>query len=255
MRVFASDMVKKVMGSFKIPEDEPIQSSLITKSLETAQKRIEGFNFDSRKQVLAYDDVLNTQRLSIYKERRTALLGADEEIEALVQEMIAENKESIAAFAAKREEFGAPVLAALLRRLVLQVTDAFWLEHLETMDYLRRSVSLRAYGQRDPLIEYRKEGLTRFQQMQESVAASIAEAITRIRPADDSRIRAEEEKTRAKLVAASEGSDTSVEKAPVVKGVTYGRNDEVTIRKGEETQTLKYKKAEGMLSEGWEVVG
>ncbi len=251
MRVFASDMVKKVMGSFKIPEDEPIQSSLITKSLETAQKRIEGFNFDSRKQVLAYDDVLNTQRLSIYKERRTALLGADEEIEALVQEMIAENKESIAAFAAKREEFGAPVLAALLRRLVLQVTDAFWLEHLETMDYLRRSVSLRAYGQRDPLIEYRKEGLTRFQQMQESVAASIAEAITRIRPADDSRIRAEEEKTRAKLVAASEGSDTSVEKAPVVKGVTYGRNDEVTIRKGEETQTLKYKKAEGMLSEGW----
>jgi preprotein translocase subunit SecA len=255
MRVFASDMVKKVMGSFKIPEDEPIQSSLITKSLETAQKRIEGFNFDSRKQVLAYDDVLNTQRLSIYKERRTALLGTDEEIEALVLDMIGGDADAAAVYQAKREEFGASVLVALMRRLVLQVTDAFWLEHLETMDYLRRSVSLRAYGQRDPLIEYRKEGLARFQQMQTAVATSIAEAIAHIRPADDSRIRAEEEKTRAKLVAASEGSDTSVEKEPIVKGVTYGRNDEVTIRKGEETQTLKYKKAEGMLSEGWEIVG
>ena len=254
MRVFASDMVKKVMGSFKIPEDEPIQSSLITKSLETAQKRIEGFNFDSRKQVLAYDDVLNTQRLSIYKERKTALLGTDEEIEALIRGMIAGNRDVEAAFDAKREEFGAPAIAALMRRLVLQVTDAFWLEHLETMDYLRRSVSLRAYGQRDPLIEYRKEGLTRFQHMQESVRIAVAEAIPRIRPADDARIRAEEEKTRAQLVAASEGGEAAEQQAPIRKGATYGRNDEVTIRRGEETQTLKYKKAEALLPQGWEIV-
>ncbi len=254
MRVFASDMVKKVMGSFKMPEDEPIQSSIITKSLETAQKRIEGFNFDSRKQVLAYDDVLNTQRLSIYKERKTALLGSDEDIEALILEMIAGNKEVAAAYAAKKEEFGAPVIAAFMRRLVLQVTDAFWLEHLETMDYLRRSVSLRAYGQRDPLIEYRKEGLTRFQHMQESVRTAVAEAISHIRPADDARIRAEEEKTRAKLVAASKGGEVPQEQTPIVKSVAYGRNDEVTIKRGEETQTLKYKKAEPLLLQGWEIV-
>lgn len=255
MRVFASDMVKNVMGSFKIPEDEPIQSSLITKALETAQKRIEGFNFDSRKQVLSYDDVLNTQRLSVYRERMTALKGTNEEIEGLIRMMIAGSGDALAAFEQKREEFGPEAVAMLMRRLLLQVTDTFWLEHLETMDYLRRSVSLRAYGQRDPLIEYRKEGLARFKTMQESVATAVAEAIPRIRPADDARIRAEEEKTRAKLVAASAGSDTSAEAPePVRNENTYNRNDEVTIRKGEETQTLKYKKAEPLLAEGWVIL-
>src|SRR6185295_7926823 len=80
MRVFASETLKKVMGRFGIPEDEPIESSMITRSLETAQKRIEGFNFDSRKQVLAYDDVMNTQRLAIYARRRESLLGTDNEV-------------------------------------------------------------------------------------------------------------------------------------------------------------------------------
>ncbi|HEY0948513.1 MAG TPA: preprotein translocase subunit SecA [Candidatus Paceibacterota bacterium] len=254
MRVFASDMVKNVMGTFKIPEDEPIQSSLITKSLETAQRRIEGFNFDARKQVLSYDDVLNSQRLAVYRERMTALMGTDEEIEALVRDALNGDAEAVAAYEAKREEYGPEVFATLLRRIVLQVTDTLWLEHLETMDYLRRSVSLRAYGQRDPLIEYRKEGLARFQAMQAAVRAAIVEAIPRIRPADDARIRAEEEKTRRQLVAASEGGDASVTKEPVLNGKEYGRNDEVTIRKGDETQTLKYKKAEPLLEEGWTIV-
>ncbi len=255
MRVFASDMVKNVMGTFKIPEDEPIQSSLITRALETAQKRIEGFNFDSRKQVLSYDDVLNSQRLSVYRGRMTALMGTDEEIEELVRELIAGNTDATAAFEEKQAEFGPAAIATLMRRLVLQVTDTFWLEHLETMDYLRRSVSLRAYGQRDPLIEYRKEGLGRFQAMQEGIANAVAEAIPRIRPADDARIRAEEAKTRAKLVAASEGGDTSSEApTPIRSDALYGRNDEVTIKRGEETQTLKFKKAEPLLSEGWEIV-
>ncbi|MEK7100561.1 MAG: preprotein translocase subunit SecA, partial [Patescibacteria group bacterium] len=88
MRIFASEMIKKVMGSFKIPEDEPIESGMITKSLETAQKRIEGFNFDARKQVLAYDDVLNSQRLAIYAERRIALTGSAEEVRARIGNFI-----------------------------------------------------------------------------------------------------------------------------------------------------------------------
>ncbi len=252
MRVFASDMVKNVMGTFKIPEDEPIQSSLITRSLETAQKKIEGFNFDSRKQVLSYDDVLSTQRLSVYKERMTALLGTDEDIDALVRGLLAGNAEALAAYEAKQAEFGAANMSGLMRRLVLQVTDTFWLEHLETMDYLRRSVSLRAYGQRDPLIEYRREGLGRFKAMQEGVRQAIAEAIPRVRPSDDSRIREQEQKTRAKLVAASEGNDSSGEPpAPIKNDHSIGRNDEVTIRKGDETQTLKFKKAEPLLAEGW----
>ncbi|MES2668674.1 MAG: preprotein translocase subunit SecA [Patescibacteria group bacterium] len=255
MRVFASDMVKNVMGTFKIPEDEPIQSSMITRALETAQKRIEGFNFDSRKQVLSYDDVLNTQRLSVYRERMTALAGSDEEIEALVKEMIRGEAGALAVYDAKKAEFGAPAMSALMRRLVLQVTDTFWLEHLETMDYLRRSVSLRAYGQRDPLIEYRKEGLGRYQALLGGVRTAVAEAIPRIKPADDSRMRAEEEKTRAKLVAASEGADTSAgPAAPVKNEHVIGRNDEVTIKRGDETQTMKYKKAEPLLKDGWTIV-
>jgi preprotein translocase subunit SecA len=252
MRVFASDMIKNVMGTFKIPEDEPIASGMITKSLETAQKRIEGFNFDSRKQVLAYDDVLNTQRLAVYKDRRTALIGSMEDIENRVRELIAGDEAAEAAFAAKQAEIGRELFAMLLRRLVLQVIDAFWLENLETMEYLRRSVSLRAYGQRDPLIEYRREGLARFNAMQEGIAVSIREALPHIMPADDARIRAEEERVHRALHAASEGGDAPAAQIPIVKtGREYGRNDEVTIRKGNETQTLKYKKAEPLLAQGW----
>ncbi len=251
MRVFASDMIRNVMGTFKIPEDEPIESGMITKSLETAQKRIEGFNFDSRKQVLAYDDVLNTQRLAIYAERRTALTGTDADILALLENLVMDVPGGPEAFTAKRDALG-EAFVPLMRRLVLQVTDAFWLEHLDTMEHLRRSVSLRSYGQRDPLIEYRREGLALFTAMQRAIRVQIGEALPHIVVADDSRIRKEEEKTRAQILAASEGDTVS---STVVLAKTYGRNDEVTIHKGDETQTLKFKKAEPLLSEGWEVVG
>ena len=185
----------------------------------------------------------------------TALQGTDEEIEALILEFIGNDTDARAAYDAKREEFTAPVMLALMRRLLLQVTDSFWLEHLETMDYLRRSVSLRAYGQRDPLNEYRREGLHLFQSMQESIRQAVISAMPRIRPADDARIRAEEEKVRAKLVAASEGGDGSAaQPAPIVKGDGPGRNDTVTIRNGDETRQMKYKKAEPLLAEGWELI-
>lgn len=254
MRVFASDMVKNVMGTFKIPEDEAIESSMITKSLETAQKRIEGFNFDARKQVLAYDDVLNTQRLAVYEKRRTALTGTPEAIEAYVLACIGGVAEPEQAYQKKKEEFGSEVWVTLMRRLVLQITDAFWLEHLETMDYLRRSVSLRAYGQRDPLIEYRKEGLTRFRAMEEGIANAIRGAIPRIIPADDARIKQEEEKTRRALVERAGDGSVADTTTPVVKGSEHGRNDLVTISNGTDTQTLKYKKAEPLLAEGWHLV-
>ncbi len=251
MRVFASETLKRVMGTFKIPEDEPIESSMISKSIETAQGRIEGFNFDARKQVLAYDDVMNTQRLAIYARRRAALLGTAEEVEQIVLSLMGDNSVVRETYDAKKEELGKDAVISLMRRLMLQVTDTFWLEHLETMDYLRRSVSLRAYGQRDPLIEYRKEGLARYRILEASIADAVCQAIPRIVPADDSRIRQEEARTRAQLVAAGKEGGTQ---APVVKGTSIGRNDVVTIKKGEETKTLKYKKAEPLLVEGWHLV-
>lgn len=254
MRVFASDVIKNVMGTFKIPEDEPIASSMITKALETAQKRIEGFNFDSRKQVLAYDDVLNTQRLAVYARRRAALLGTPEEFEPVVRELIMGDEEAEKAYEERRVALGPEVFMQLLRRVMLQIIDAFWLEQLETMEYMRRSVSLRAYGQRDPLIEYRKEGLSRFRAMEDGIAQAFRESLPRIEISDDSRIRAEEAKTRRQMVAASEGGDESSAPAPIVKQEEIGRNDVVTIKRGDEVQTLKYKKAEPLLAEGWEIV-
>ncbi|MBI3572141.1 preprotein translocase subunit SecA [Candidatus Kaiserbacteria bacterium] len=249
MRVFAAETLKKVMGGFGIPEDEPIESGMITKSLETAQGRIEGFNFDSRKQVLAYDDVMNTQRLAIYARRRALLVGTDAEVEALVRTLIAADDAATAAFEEKKKLL-AEAFTPLLRHLLLQIIDTFWLEHLETMDYLRRSVSLRAYGQRDPLIEYRREGLARFRALE----ASIKEAVTRTLPTvalrDDARIKAEEERARAALLAAAE-REGGASGQPIVRAHTPGRNDLVTIKKGEETKTLKFKKAAPLLAEGW----
>ena len=250
MRVFASETLKKVMGTFGIPEDEPIESGMITRSLETAQERIEGFNFDSRKQVLAYDDVMNTQRLSMYARRRAALVGSDIEMEELIRALLNGNEAAIAAFEAKKIELGDSCISHM-RRLLLQVIDTFWFEHLETMDYLRRSVSLRAYGQRDPLIEYRREGLMRFRQLEENIKTAVSEALPRLMPAEDARIRAEEEKVRAAALAAGKEDGTS---APIKKVFQHNRNDFVTIKKGDATQTLKFKKAEPLLKEGWEII-
>lgn len=252
MRVFASDMVKNVMGTFKIPEDEPIESGMITRSLETAQKRIEGFNFDSRKQVLAYDDVLNTQRLAIYAERKVALMGSDEEVLERIQECVTGNPEALEQITRKQQELGDGFLP-LMRRLILQVTDAFWLEHLDTMEYLRRSVSLRAYGQRDPLIEYRREGLALFNAMQTAIKNQIAEALPHVASSDETRIREEEARARKKILDASTAG-AEVVGVPLVNADTYGRNEEVTITSGKETKTLKYKKAEALLAQGWHIV-
>jgi len=257
MRVFASDAIKRVMSTLKIAEDEPIESSMITNALESAQERIEGFNFDSRKQILAYDDVLNTQRIMIYERRHVALFGSEDEVFDVIREMIADVDEAEKAFEEKLKEFGKEVFTALLRRLLLQVIDMYWLEQLETMEYIRQSVSLRAYGQRDPLIEYRREGITRFRIMEKSIARTVGESLSRIVLSDSDRIQAQEEKTRQSLVAVSsedaeDGDASKLE--PIKNEVVFGRNDHVTIRKEGETRTLKYKKAEPLLAQGWLIV-
>ncbi len=250
MRVFASETLKNVMGRFGIPEDEPIESSMITRALETAQGRIEGFNFDARKQVLAYDDVMNTQRISIYTRRSSILLGDSKEIVTQTRELVGEDADTFLT----KEELSAEYITNV-QRLLLQTIDTFWLEHLETMDYLRRSVSLRAYGQRDPLIEYRREGLIRYRLLEESIRNNVAEALPKLSHTIDSatleREQREAEKIRASFITAGkeESSATSLK-----RGVSYGRNDLVTIAKGEETQTLKFKKAEAFLAEGWSIV-
>ncbi|MBC7836219.1 preprotein translocase subunit SecA [Acetobacteraceae bacterium] len=177
MRVFASDMIKNMMGRFGIPEDEPIENSLVSRALETAQTKIEGFNFDSRKHVLEYDNVLDRQRRAVYEKRRKVLVGSQDDVFALLEELAAQSEEALAVIARKEEELGRDLLLTAARRIVLQTLDMLWVEHLESMEYLRGSVNLRAYGQRDPLVEYRKEGTRIYKEMEIMLAERVFELI------------------------------------------------------------------------------
>ena len=256
MRVFGGERVKSLMGTFGIPEDEPIQMKMISNTLESAQTKIEGFHFDSRKQVLAYDDVLNQQRQVIYDRRNRLLKNDSTEVAAVLDEVTVVNPELVAIVEAKKTEFGEEVFLDLFRRLALQMTDMLWVEHLEVMSYTRSSVSLRAYGQRDPLIEYRKEGTRLFKEMQEITAHRIAEVLPNLQPQV---VVKEETARKQEAEAAQQSAGTTAESkagmtAPIVKTEAIGRNELVTITNGTETRELKYKKAEELLQEGWTVV-
>jgi preprotein translocase subunit SecA len=259
MRVFGGARVQGLMGTFKIPEDQPIEMGMISRTLESAQTKIEGFHFDSRKQVLAYDNVINQQRQVIYGRRRKLLEGDEEEIATVLQELYAVHPEAQSTIDAKKNEFGDEVFMDVFRRLLLQMTDMLWVEHLEVMSFTRSSVGLRAYGQRDPLIEYRKEGLRLFKEMQDVLLHRVAEVLPRVQPQEIAREETQrKEAARAAQDAAGVTSVQAAKKAakqePVQKEVQYARNDIVTITDGSQTQELKFKKAEELLANGWTIV-
>lgn len=254
MRVFGGDRIKGLMGTFGIPEDQPIENRMITKQLEGAQSRIEGFHFDSRKQVLSYDNVLNQQRQVVYERRKKLLTGSGEEVNEVLQEVVTEVPEVEPILKQKAEEFGTEVWQELMRKLALQMIDNLWVEHLEVMQYTRSSVNLRAYGQRDPLIEYRKEGLRLFNEMQMAILHRIAEIIPNIQPAAIEKEEEEMKEERAKVQAVG-AEKNAVRNVPVVKEETHGRNDIVRITNGSETKEIKFKKAEPLLATGeWTLV-
>ncbi len=177
MRIFGSDNIKKMMGSFGIPEDQPIENKLISRAIETAQTRIEGFNFDARKYTLEYDDVMNHQRKTIY-ERRKAMLFSDRiKINEYLDELKGLYPELETLVPERIKLVGEDAFYEAVRRIVLYVTDILWVEHLETMEHLRSSVNLRAYGQREPLIEYKKEGLLLFREMEQSFRDQVVNLI------------------------------------------------------------------------------
>ncbi len=254
MRIFGGERVKNLMGTFGIPADQPIELKLISRQLESAQTRIEGFHFDSRKQVLAYDDVLNQQRVIAYKRRNKLLQGDIVELTTIVNDIEITYPDMATVIAAKQAEFGEEEFRKLFERLSLQMFDALWVEHLEVMSYTRASVNLRAYGQRDPLVEYRKEGTRLFAEMQQAVLGRIAEVLPRIQPAA---VIKEDELMKKQVIAAQKISAGSIsQSSPQPRTVTesLGRNEMVTITNGTETQQLKFKKAESYLSAGWTIV-
>ena len=246
LRVFGPDRIKSMMGKLGIKEDEPIQNRFITRSLESAQKKIEGFNFDARKSVLDYDNVLNFQRQTMYARRTKILKGDENTIKDYVEESLLPlaNDSTKKFISEKIQEVGEEKFYLSLRQPILQTIDLFWVEHLEAMDYLRSSVNLRSYGQRDPLVEYKKDGLRYFKEMEESVKLKIIDLIPHIEE-----IRAVEEKRNLQEISGIQKGDT---KSSVrLRADKIGRNQKVIVGKDGQEKEMKYKKAERLLTEGW----
>jgi preprotein translocase subunit SecA len=172
MRVFANNTIKGLMARMNLPEDEAIQHKLVSRSLESAQKKIEGFHFDSRKRVLEFDDVLNQQRQSIYSKRKSILLAEGEVLKDLMDTMligqdILEDK--------KTDDF-----YKITRQLWLQVNDYYWMNHLDNMTHLQTSVNFRAIGQHDPIVEYKREGLVAFRELGEKIRSDFVGNVSRM---------------------------------------------------------------------------
>jgi len=246
MRIFAVDTIKKVMGFLKVAEDEPIANNMISKALETAQTKIEGFNFDARKHVLEYDDVLNHQRKTIYDRRRKILTGGATAIDEYLENLTAwelnsqvegmEEKGTEKTIAEKKKLLGENFYPTL-KRVILQTLDMFWVEHLELMDYTRSSVNLRAYGQRDPLVEYKREGLRLFKEMEEAARVQVTRLIPNL-AAGTGAVSAEQKNLREMERKAQEiGGVTKSVGLPAEASAKAGRNDPCPCGSGK-----KYKK-------------
>ena len=230
MRRFNSALVERFLSAAGIPEDTPIESKMVTNAIKSAQTQVESQNFEMRKNVLKYDDVMNRQREVIYRERREVLEGADikEQVTGFIEDTIrgyvgaATNEgfpeewdldqlwtalkatypisfkvedieaevggrtgldtdfltakvldDIFAAYAKREQDLGAEVLRELERKILLSVLDRKWREHLYEMDYLQEGIGLRAMAQRDPLVEYQKEGYELFSAMMDAIKEEL----------------------------------------------------------------------------------
>ena len=178
MRIFGGERVQSIMSVLKIPEDEPIEASMISRVVEASQSKIEGFNFDIRKRLLEYDDVLNKHREVIYKKRREILEKAQTlKLKPQILEIIAKAGYSEQDYEKREQELGQDNMRQVEKLVYLKIIDTLWIEHLENMDYLRSSVKLRAYGKLDPLVEYKREGHKMFRKLLDIIDYSVARAI------------------------------------------------------------------------------
>jgi preprotein translocase subunit SecA len=232
MRMFASDRVSSIMERLKWPDDEPITAKMVTRAVENAQKQIEEVNYERRKNVLKYDDVMNAQREVVYEGRREILEGQDLRDKAVqfVEDVVSATVETYCApetypedwdldglepaiaevypvsvtreqldeaatvdevevlyledalvrFDEKETSVGAPAMRELERVVLLNITDTKWREHLYEMDYLQEGIHLRAYAQKDPITEYRREAFTMFEEMTDSIKQDFVRYIYRV---------------------------------------------------------------------------
>jgi len=229
VRLFAGDRIYNIMNRFKIPDDQPMEAKILSNQIENAQKKVEEQNFVARKNVLKYDDVMNTQRMVIYEQRRRVLEGDDlsEEVKGwitetvetgvrqftdsefaedwdlegliahmqslygtdiTVDELVEEEDvdhtnrddlveefvgDALDAYAEREQALGSELAREVERYVILQTVDHSWREHLESMDYLREGVHLRAFAQKDPLVEYRGEGHVMFEELSQAIRQEV----------------------------------------------------------------------------------
>ncbi|KJR47754.1 Protein export cytoplasm protein SecA ATPase RNA helicase [Desulfosporosinus sp. I2] len=286
MRLFGAENIMGIMDKLGMDDSIPITSKMISRSIETAQRRVENRNFDIRKHVLDYDDVMNQQREVIYAQRRAVLMGenlhdnimdmlkkavtdsismfsgesqfpeewdlasladyienfflpgihltAEQFVDLSVEEIEEMLMEQAEALYKNREElFGADLMREIERAVMLQVVDSKWMDHLDAMDMLREGIGLRAYGQKNPLVEYRREGFEMFQAMIDSIQEDIIRYVMRVTP----QVREEvAEQPRNVTENRYEGEPSQ----PVHAGDQVGRNDLCECGSGK-----KYKKCCG----------
>ncbi len=283
MKIFGGDTVKKVYDTIGVDEDIPIDSKMITKSVEKAQKRVEGRNFSIRKNVLKYDDVMNAQREIIYAQRRQALDGENlsesisnmidsvaEDIVALYTDVIDEkstvnvetlyteilnvfgfdiskfikdnidNPEAIVekikeeahkVYSGKEEEIGNEQIRELERVVLLKVVDEKWMNHIDDMDELKDGIGLRAYGQKDPVVQYRIEGFDRFEEMITNIKFDVVKILMNIRQKGEIKRQETVKITGAALEAINSVDngktmkDSDISRTIVNDGPKIGRND------------------------------
>jgi len=286
MRLFGGDSIAGLMEKLKIEDDVPLEHNLISRSLESAQKKVENRNFSMRKHVLEYDDVINQQRELIYRQRRQVLTGED--MRPVIRQMLDEvvdravdtyapeslhpeewnlaglldhaaqvflpnhglreediaslNREELrsflrektaAAYEAREAELGAETLREIERLILLRIVDEKWMDHLDAMDQLREGIGLRAYGQKDPLVEYKFESYEMFQNMIASIQEDVVRYLFRVRVAVRPEQRRQVFENRG--AAAEEGP-----RQPVRREKKVGRNDPCPCGSGK-----KYKKCCG----------
>ena len=296
MRLFGSEKIQNMMNSLGIDEDEPIDQKILSGAIENAQKKIESRNFATRKHVLEYDDVLNTQRQTIYAQRLQVLEGKDvkDNIMGMIDDTIAravhaavgehnlispemveqarrpfiglflrpedctftpEECDDLTAeqltnvladqahkvYEAKEQALGAPIMRELERVVLLKNVDTKWMDHIDAMTELRNGIGLRAYGQHDPVVEYKREGFDMFDAMIDAIREDTMRMIFL------AQVRTREEPKReqvAKETAAAGASDGTSKPEPKRVGKKIGMNDPCPCGSGKKYKKCCYLKAD-----------
>jgi len=180
LRIFGGERIKSLMSILKVPEDQSIEANLLSGAIEGAQGKIEGVNFDLRKRLLEYDDVLNKHREGIYRRRKEILTASPQNFREKTLEWISKAGFSKEDYEKKEKELGKENMRKVEKIISLRTLDLLWINHLESMDRLRDSVRLRAYGKLDPLVEYKREGHKMFKELLGTIESNVANTILKV---------------------------------------------------------------------------